>query len=306
MQGKDTILSTFHQCYPQFLTTTPIYVREAIKLGENIDNLGILTQPTKETELTDYKTDYERAEYLQRLLINACTDDGPTNEEHYKYLRSYFLSNEGTKDKLPSWVRTNRDLKQFWQFIKHKISTYAERRQFIWNEFNEMMEYLESIQETPHVDIVNDKLKVLNSDYIMGIWQKALKRKISDPDGAITISRTLIESVLKHILDELNIAYSNDMDIHELYKMVANKLNMAPEQHHEKVFKQILGGCSAIVNGLGSLRNSLGDAHGKGKKLYKPSERHAELAVNLAGSMCLFLLQTYKWNKENGLLSNHC
>ena len=261
-----------------------------------------LTQPARETELSDFQTDYERVEYLQRLLINVCTQDGPSNDEHYKYLRGYFLSIDGIKDKIPTWVRTNRDLSQFWQFIKHKIPTYAERRRFIWDEFSSLMEYFESIQESPHVDNINDKLRILNSDYIMVAWKKALDRKTSDPDGAITISRTLIESVLKHILDELGITYPGDIDIHELYKLVASKLNMVCEQHNDKVFKQILGGCSGIISGLGSLRNNLGDAHGKGKKTYQPSERHAELAVNLSGAMCLFLLQTYEWNKEKGLL----
>ena len=72
---------------------------------------------------------------------------------------------------------------------------------------------------------------------------------------------------------------------------------MSPEQHDIPIFKQILGGCSSIVNGLGNLRNTHGDAHGKGKiKHYRPSARHAELAVNLAGSMALFLIQTYQEN----------
>ena len=74
--------------------------------------------------------------------------------------------------------------------------------------------------------------------------------------------------------------------------MASKELNMAPEQHSEQIFKQILGGCSAIVNGLGSLRNKHGDAHGKSHISVKPSVRHAELAVNLSGSMALFLIET--------------
>ena len=61
-------------------------------------------------------------------------------------------------------------------------------------------------------------------------------------------------------------------------------------QHTEKVFRQVLGGCTAVVEGLGSLRNKLGDAHGKGRLPVKPAPRHAELAVNLAGAMATFLV----------------
>ena len=75
-------------------------------------------------------------------------------------------------------------------------------------------------------------------------------------------------------------------------------MNLSPDQHTEQVFKQILGGCSSIVNGLGSLRNSLGDAHGKGIGHVRPSSRHARLAVNLSGSMALFLAETYSKVKE--------
>ena len=43
------------------------------------------------------------------------------------------------------------------------------------------------------------------------------------------------------------------------------KLNFAPSQHTEETFKRILGGVTGVVEGLGSLRNKIGDAHGRGK-----------------------------------------
>lgn len=52
-----------------------------------------------------------------------------------------------------------------------------------------------------------------------------------------------------------------------------------------------------MVNGLGTLRNRLGDAHGQGAKTVRPAPRHAELAVNLAGSVALFLVATFKEQK---------
>ncbi len=73
---------------------------------------------------------------------------------------------------------------------------------------------------------------------------------------------------------------------------------MSQSQHTEQVFKQILGGCSAIVEGIGALRNKVGDAHGQGKVNFKPASRHAELAVNLAGTMAGFLFSTWEIKKE--------
>ena len=96
----------------------------------------------------------------------------------------------------------------------------------------------------------------------------------------------------KHLLDELGEAYDDKADLPKLYTIVAAKLTLAPSQHTEQVFKQILGGCHSIVEGLGSLRNRLSDAHGKGKAGVRPYPRHAQLAVNLAGSVAMFLVET--------------
>jgi len=93
--------------------------------------------------MENLETDFERAQYLQNLLINRATG-GQAEDAEYQKLRQYFLDNPATKSTLPSWVRKNRDLSQFWQFIKDKFPTYAERRAFIWNEFNPLLEFLET------------------------------------------------------------------------------------------------------------------------------------------------------------------
>ncbi|WP_194788663.1 abortive infection family protein [Pseudomonas sp. UFMG81] len=46
------------------------------------------------------------------------------------------------------------------------------------------------------------------------------------------------------------------------------------------------------------LKNRLSDAHGKGKNDATASPWHAELAVNLVGSMAMFLLTT--WTSPSG------
>ncbi len=170
---------------------------------------------------------------------------------------------------------------------------------FIWDEFNGLLEFLETKHTLPPEKNISDLLEKFDSDGIHFAWNKALERRATDPEGAITISRTILESTCKHILDAQSVEYNaTKIELSELYKATAKELNLAPEQYNEQIFKQILGGCSAIVNGLGTLRNKLGDAHGKGKSPVKPSPRHAELAVNLAGSMALFLIQTYESNKN--------
>ncbi len=231
--------------------------------------------------------DFEKAQYLQNLLVNRATGGVADNAE-YQLLRQHLLSNQTTNALLPSWIRTNRDLSQFWQFIKLKFSTYTERRSFIRDEFSALLDFLEPGTKIPNDLSVSDGLMRLNSASVQMEWTKALTRRQTDPGGAITTAKTLLETTCKHILDERHIDYSKATDLPQLYRLVSLELSLSPGQHTEDVFKQILGGCSSVINGLCTLRNRFGDAHGQGKKTVRPAPRHAELAVNLAGSMALF------------------
>jgi len=60
------------------------------------------------------------------------------------------------------------------------------------------------------------------------------------------------------------------------------------------VFKGILCGCQTVVNGLGTLRNNLRDAHGRSRGRGRPGARHAALAINLASGMVMFLVETFQ------------
>lgn len=241
---------------------------------------------------------FEKAHYLQTLLINKATGNGAEDSE-YQELRQYFLDNTDTKLLLPKWVRANRDLSQFWQFIRLKFPTYAERRTFIWNDFSHLLDFFETGYKTPSDQTISEVLSRFDSESVRIVWTKALDRRTSDPEGAITAARTLLETICKHILDEKSIEYTSKTDLPQLYHLVSTELSLSPSQYTEDVFKQILGGCYSIVNGLGTLRNRLGDAHGKGKNNVRPAARHAELAVNLAGSVALFLVETWEIRKTN-------
>jgi hypothetical protein len=82
-----------------------------------------------------------------------------------------------------------------------------------------------------------------------------------------------------------------------LWALAAEQLNLAPQQHQEGLFKSILGNCYSAANNLAAIRNRIGDAHGQGRRQVKPKPCHAELAVNLAGTMAAFLVVT--WGERN-------
>lgn len=134
----------------------------------------------------------------------------------------------------------------------------------------------------------------LSSEATTQLWNKALDRlKSGDFDGSVTLARTLLESVIKTILNDLTIQYEDKDDLPKLYKLLGDALYLSPSQHTEKIFSQILGGCNSVVIGLGSLRNKASDSHAP-KIPTKLAKRHAELAVNLAGSIATFLIETWE------------
>lgn len=236
---------------------------------------------------------------MQDLLISFSTG-GEGDNETYIALRQELLNNPLIKTKLPDFIESKRTLAQYWQFIKYKFSTYAERRGYIWSSFSELLTHVEGLNtHSPGEIMIANKFLELNEEYIRAEWEKAIQRKHVDPEGAITISRTLIETTCKYILDQKDISYEDTLELPKLYKLVANNINLSPDTHTEQVFKQILGGCQTVVEGLGSLRNKLSDAHGRKKSQLKPHSRHAELAINLAGAMCIFLIDVYINQSKN-------
>jgi hypothetical protein len=147
---------------------------------------------------------------------------------------------------------------------------------------------------TPADEEISKALLAFNPGEIHARWQEALTRRASDPRAAITSARTLLEDTCKWILHEANETFKDDDDLPALYRRLAKMLKLAPDDHTEEVFRQILGSCQSIVVSLGAIRNKLGDAHSQGPMRAKPSPRHAELAVNLAGTMATFLIATWE------------
>ena len=248
----------------------------------------------------DYnETTIEEVESFQNLLVAIATS-GNRGGYEYGELRRSLVNNANISDRLPRFVKTNRDAGQFWNFIKQKFSTYKDRREFLWEEFRPLLEWLENLDNIPAHSGISETLEQFNAENVQRAWEKALERLDHDPEGAITSARTLLESVCKQILDETGTQYKNDSDLPALYKETSQQLNLAPEQHTEQIFRQILGGCASIANGLAGLRNRLGDAHGQGSNWVKPARRHAALAVNVAGAMAVFLVETWEANQSKG------
>jgi len=256
------------------------------------------------------------AKALQNLLIEIAKNGDKNKDKEFDKLRNTVLSDKTIASKVPAFLYEVRSCNQFWNFIKprHTGSSWAERTRYIYDEFQPLLRYLENkkagISDAPHNNFVKSALLKINSKHVVDDWEKALSGCETDPENAISMARTLIESVCKSILEEVNDGADNAFDIGKLYNKVAKHLKLhpaelkLPSEYNKQVFEQILKGCITVVTGLAALRNNFGDAHGKGKGKVKPQPRTARLAVNLSGAMASYLVETWEYRSQLSGQSN--
>ena len=241
---------------------------------------------------------FEAASDLLTMMITRVATSNPKLDPHaFGRARKAVLSDPVAKELAPLCVRTCRSPDEVWSYVKSQrdpLDTYESRRVFLRRQFEPLLSALESFDSAPLDELVSADAERLNAASVLAAWKKALARREADPEGAITAARALVESVCKTILDDLEEPYGDGDDLPKLYRTLAKALDIAPENHTEEQIKRILGGCTTAVEGLGSLRNRGGDAHGKGRTSYKLRARHASLSVNFAGTVAVFLMETFE------------
>jgi len=155
--------------------------------------------------------------------------------------------------------------------------------------------------DAPAVVELLEKARGLNMESAQANFQKALEEADVNPEGAITLACSTVESVCKFLLDEMSLAYPPKQDIGGLAKEVSKHLNLSAGRKdlpldHEHDIRQILSGLISVVAGIGALRTHAGDAHGRGKIRPNVDARIARLAIHSASTISIFYIET--WTKR--------
>lgn len=249
-----------------------------------------------------YKELFVKVTQLKGLLV-ACATGKDAKDEEYRSLREELLADPELKSALPYFVEGCRSLTEFWDFIKPMSPTYAGRKEFLRRQFDSILTTLEEEARAevrlPSEEAITAAVTRVSWKRVQDSWKKALDRRGTDPQGAITAARTLLEDVCRHILDELGVGHAGHKDLTDLYRMTAQHLSLAPDRTMQEPVRRLLGGGFSVVEGIGALRNVVGDAHGRERIAPNPDVRHAELAVSLAGAMASFLIQTFEAQKTS-------
>lgn len=82
-------------------------------------------------------------ERLQDILKSRATYRDDCDENEFKKLREEIIRQKELIHYIPDFLFSCRTLDQFWDYIKPKFGSYAERRSFLQNEFNPLLSYLE-------------------------------------------------------------------------------------------------------------------------------------------------------------------
>lgn len=146
---------------------------------------------------------------FQDRSIGLATGQSVSYEE-WEEARADLMSYPELLRVLPDWVSTTRWGAQFWQFMKSTDGSYAGRREFIWSTLAPAFELIEKGATLPTDRSLEAQLAICTSAAVGEAWVRIQDRRDSDPEGAITAARTLLESTCKYLLDRLEVTYGDD------------------------------------------------------------------------------------------------
>lgn len=170
-------------------------------------------------------------------------------------------------------------------------------------EFARVMALVAGLEgETASQSVATSGLNVLSDQYLSELQSKMESRlKGDDLDGAITLSRTLVEAVLGELESRL-VPEPGDHkgDLAKQYKAVTKLLRIDDERTDlDEHFKQVVRGLVQVVAGLAPIRNKMSDGHARERA---PLPHHARLTANAAKTIATFLVESYLIQRERGLL----
>ena len=241
------------------------------------------------------------AQYLAYGITVAEGSPEAISVRDFRAARDRMLDDAVARRLAPPFIARCKTPDLLWGYLRSKATgsgSWAIRRDVMHDAVDPILDALAGATLGPTDDLVSSAVARLDSESVRDAWTRAVERRDLEPEAAVTAARSLLESTLKTILDDSGEDYAEGDDLPKLYGRVQKVLKLSPAEQTEDRFRAILGACTTIVKELGSVRNRHSDAHGAGRKRYRVAGRHAALAVNLAGAMALFLIETYEARQD--------
>jgi hypothetical protein len=225
-----------------------------------------------------------RVTALAQQLVARATGGG-SDDALYAWLRRELLTDPAVGPRIPRYVRVARDLGQFWDWIKEERPSHAGRTELIWTDFGPILDHvarLETAEPAPRVTGAD-------AASLRAAWERARERCTVDPGGAVRTARALLEGACRRSLAAAGVDYPAEADLPALYALAAERLGGGPAARADFTAGVLLDAGRPLVDGIAGARRRPGAPPGVGARPPAPAPHHAELAVNLAGSLAVWL-----------------
>lgn len=137
-----------------------------------------------------------------------------------------------------------------------------------------------------------DAAEKLNFGVVLQDWRDAQSALGIDAADAATRACRLLETLCKHVLQTQNQPMPADQTIQKLFKPAVRSLKLSPDQQSSEDLRAVASGMFSAVQGIGALRTHAGTAHGSTADRYEITFSEARLAVNSAGVLATFMMET--------------
>lgn len=114
-------------------------------------------------------------------------------------------------------------------------------------------------------------------------------------ESAITRGISCLESVMRTCHDKLDCPLPDKKQVSDLWKSTRAILNFDNSDDSKSIIT-LLNALGGVVTHLGNLRNTVGDAHGRGVIPPSVTESMAELAINVSATISTAIIRQF--NKE--------
>ena len=139
----------------------------------------------------------------------------------------------------------------------------------------------------------------LDSDNLYEDLRRLERIGDSEPGETIALSKEIVESCCKLILDDRRVNYRERADFPELLKLLRKEIKIMPDSIGEsakahKEIREVLTSLGRIAHALGPIRNAYGKGHGRGREFRGLEPRHARLAIGAASTFVEFVLDRHR------------
>ena len=238
-----------------------------------------------------YLQRWKLIEYFNNL---GCGDEPEIFPTRYRYVEERLRAINGT-NKLAEAIEARLDPRDY-------IDTSWDPAQ-VANEITKVIKYdgYEVVQQGDFFKVklrnsgvvIGETIDVVSHDFIREQIQKCNDKLTSgDYNGAITNSRSLVEAIFIEIIERSEkVQFKNDGNFLNLWGRVKKNLRMDIDKESEPDFVyKIVSGIDTSLNGLAALSNNASDRHAN---KFRTRLHHAKLAVNLATTICDFLVSVW-------------